>query len=298
MKVVNLTLKDHANFAFNNAKALQAVGIDCEALTINSHRFGYREQARVVTWEEMVQAAEQADLIQIIHSQEQIYNLIKPLGKRTWVYHTGTTYRQAAKHHNQLLNHWVDRTFTDSPEFMKLGAKDITYIATAIDTDAIKFVPDQNHPLIFAHYPSRPANKGTAFIKSVMSQYKTAKFICDETIIHHAQNMKRIAACDVYIEMFQPKQGTETYGSFGVTAFEAAAMGKSVITNSLYHEVYQQAYGQTGWLHICNTEESFKGLIHRIMKYGIQAERKVKVREWIEEYHSLKATGNYLMKYF
>jgi len=298
MKVVNLTYNDYSNFAYNNAKALQAVGIDCQALTITPHPFGYDHQSKVVTWEEMRQAAEQADLIQIIHSNEHLYKLIEPLKIRTWVYHTGTAYRQAAKHHNQLLNHWVDRTFTDSPEFMTLGAKDITYIATAVDTDAIKFIPQQNNPLIFAHYPSRPDHKGTAFIRSVMSQYKTTRFICDETKLPHAENMKRIAACDVYIEMFQPKQGTETYGSFGVTAFEAAAMGKSVITNSLYHQVYQQAYGQTGWLHICNTEESFKGLIHRIMKYGIQAERKVKVREWIEEYHSLKGTGNYLMKYF
>lgn len=295
MTILNLTYNDYSNFSYNNMRAWKAASIDCEALTITPHPFGYTDQARVATWDQMREAAKGADLVQIFHSNKHLYELIKPLNRRTWVYHTGTAYRQAPKEHNDLLNGWVDRTMTDSPEFMILGAKDITYIATAIDTDAIRFSPHQNDPLVFAHYPSRPDFKGTAYIRSVMAKHPSTIFRCDETRVPHSDNLKRISECDVYIELFMPKQYHAEYGSFGVTAFEAAAMGKSVITNSLYHKYYEQAYGQSGWLHVCNTTTEFTSLIVRIVRNGIDPRRKKLVREWIEQYHSFEATGRYLM---
>lgn len=293
MRVVNLSYDDYSGFAYNNCLALRSVGIDCESYATKQHAFGYAEHSEIVDYDVMVAKASQAHIIQIFHSSEKILKHVRGLRKRLFCYHTGTVYRQEPDRLNAVFNPMVERTFIDSPEFFTLGGKNVTYIATAIDTAKIQPRPTRNEKPLFAHYPSRPDFKGTETIKRLMSKYE-CDFICDERILPHEQNLERIAKCDVYIELFSPKQSGKDYGSFGVTAFEAAAMGKCVITNSMFHQVYTNTYGQSGWLIVANTEHEFTESVRRIIVNGIDAQRPKMVRKWIEEYHSLEATGNYL----
>lgn len=296
MRIVNLSYDDYANFAMMNCLALRSVGIDCDSYAMKKHGFNYAEHSEIVPADVIRKKAIEADLIQIFHSSDYIFNMVKNMGKRIFIYHTGTVYRQNPHKYNALFKD-VERTFIDSPEFYTLGGKNVTYIATAIDTNKIQLRPSNNKRLVFAHYPSLPGTKGTDAIVKMMRDFPQAKFICDTKKLPHDENLKRIAECDVYIELFAGKQMGKDYGSFGVTAFEAAAMGKSVVTNSLHHYVYTGTYGQTGWLHVANTEEQFKETIHRILTNGIDPERPKKVREWIEQYHSLESTGNYLKQF-
>jgi len=176
------------------------------------------------------------------------------------------------------------------------------YIAAAINTDEIQFSTHRNEELTFAHYPSNAPTKGTEKIKEMMSRFDV-RFLCDTTNVSHDDNMKRISECDVYIELFAPLQNGKPYGSFGVTAFEAAAMGKFVITNSLFHNIYVDAYGTYGQcgLLISNTENSFiqtiEYLSQRITKEEFE-HNKIFTRNCIVEKHSYPATGNYLKSIF
>jgi hypothetical protein len=273
---------------------LNSIGIKSKCLTLSSHPFGYEKQAIKVGLMGMMEAIESAEVIIIGHSS---IHLLKSLseqlkGKRVWVLHTGTPYRQNHEIMNEAFNPIVELTLTDSPEFMTLGAKNIHYIAGAIDTDEIQFSTHKNDELTFAHYPSNHVNKGTKEIKQMMMDY-AIKFVCDEAVVPHKENLKRISECDVYIELFAPKQRDKVYGSFGVTAFEAAAMGKVVITNSLYDSVYEATYGPSE-LVIANTESDFKGCIHQLIQLQSLDDLKQRNRFWIEKTHSYSATGTYL----
>jgi len=292
--ILFLTFNDYSNLCFNFSESLNSIGVKSQALTLSSHPFGYEKQAIKVGLMGMMEAMESADTIIIGHSS---IHLLKSLsdqlkGKKVWVLHTGTPYRQAPESMNEEFNPIVTGTLTDSPEFMSLGAKNIHYIAGAIDTNKILFSTHKNKELTFAHYPSNPANKGTAQIKNMMAEFPV-KFICDETILPHEENLKRISECDVYIELFAPKQRGKEYGSFGVTAFEAAAIGKVVITNSLYDSVYEEAYGSSE-LVIANTESDFKGCVHQLMQLQDLTHIKEINRLWIQKKHSYPATGTYL----
>jgi hypothetical protein len=296
MKAAFINFDDYSNFSYNLSQSLKSVGIDSIALKLIDHKFDYKEQAYVVNHTNMFQQIEDADVVVVGHSEPSLLNLI-PEGKRVWVIHTGTRYRQNPELSNSIFNPIVERTFIDSPEFYTLGAKNVTYVAAGVDTDKIKFTESNSTSLTFAHYPSKASTKGTAKIKEMMNDF-TCVFNCDERILTHEKNLARMGTCDVYIELFSPTQKEKAYGSFGVTAFEAAAMGKIVVTNSLYHDVYNQAYG-TSELEIANCERGFRYTINDLMQKskGEIMIKQMMTREWIVNKHSMTATGNYLAKF-
>ena len=292
--ILFLTFNDYSNLCFNFSESLNSIGIKSQALTLSSHAFGYEKQSIKVGLMSMIEAIETAEIIIIGHSSIHLLKSLKEFltDKRVWVLHTGTPYRQSPEQMNEAFNPIVEGTLTDSPEFMNLGAKNIHYIAGAIDTDKIKFTPSNTTELTFAHYPSNQKNKGTKEINNMMAEFPV-RYICDVAILPHKENLKRISECDVYIELFAPKQKEKEYGSFGVTAFEAAALGKVVITNSLYDSVYEAAYGSNE-LVIANTEADFKGCVHQLLQLQDFTHIKEINRLWIEKKHSYSATGTYL----
>jgi len=300
MKVINLSWADHANFAYNNCLALNAAGVECHSFARNKHPYGYTEQSAIMNLGKVVEICSQADvdIIQIFHSDERCLDLVKDLGKKLVVYHTGTTFRQNAEHINRKFNPVVEMTLTDSPEFMFMGCKNIKYVAHAVDTDKIKPVENpENKIFTFGHFPSRAATKGTPAIKAMMAELSKShkfEFICDEVNVSHGENLKRIAKCDAYIEMFATKQGNQEYGSFGVTAFEVSAMGIPVITNMVHPEVYENAYGVYQELFIANSKDEFSRIINLLLSLSALDRLRSDTRNWIVEKHSLLATGNYL----
>jgi hypothetical protein len=289
---------DYSNLCFNFSQSLKAVGVESDCLNLIPHEYAYATQGRVVTIEEMSDAMLQADHIIIGHSSPFIFNLCKYSGKLLYPLHTGTIYRRNPTKFNTLYNRYCDKTLTDSPEFYHLGANNIVYISAAIDTEEIQMIPDTNTEITFGHFPSKGGFKGTEKIKEMMASMPQVKFVCDETIVPHEENLKRIASTSVYIEMFSPSQEGNEYGSWGVTASEAAALGRIVITNALHRDVYEQAYGELPFF-IANTEDQFKASVltlHNMpsLVKNIQSAH----RKWVEEKHSFMATGYCLKKIF
>ena len=102
--------------------------------------------------------------------------------------------------------------------------------------------------------------------------------------------------CDIYIELHKPHLNDKEYGCYGVTAFEAAAMGKVVVTNNIYPNTYPNAYGCDPEFVIANNDqqlfEKLDMLIHEDNSDILL--RQEQHREMIVMKHSYKATGNKL----
>lgn len=205
------------------------------------------------------------------------------------VYHTGTPYRQNSEGMNENFNPHVSATIHDSPEFHNLGGKNIHYVPCAIDTDNIKSKWVPKDKLTIAHYPSNPDVKGSQYIIDVVSRFENINFNYSLERVSHDEQLKRMDECDVYIEMLNMEQNGRTYGSFGVTAMEAAALGKTVITNCAHRDVYENEYGFLPFFVVATVSE-LKEAVSAVRDLKINASEAVGLR------HSYKSTGQRLLK--
>lgn len=298
MRILNLSYDDYANFAHENANALRSIGVECDDLKKVKHSFAYKTESKLADSDKIKRAIAKADVVQLFHSDSTWLDYCVSAGKRITVFHTGTNYRMNPTHLNSIFNGKAERCFTDQCEFIGLGMKNETYIATAIDTDSIKPAFWKTiKPFMAAHYPSNPGVKGSVKIIEMVKSIENTAFLYSDTIIKHANQLERMNNCDVYIELFNTKQNGKPYGCFGVTAFEAAALGKVVITNNINTKAYADSYGDCA-LVIANCETTFKtklewllGLSEKDMLY-LQNQS----REWVVNKHSYQATGNKLIK--
>lgn len=314
MKLLLFCVDDYANYMYNTYLSFKAVGVECECIKISKHAFGYDKEATVVTQEEAIDKIRAADSIHFFHSNVQWWEIIKsqPPGKFKVVYHTGTLYRRDPKGMNEIFA-GADITITDQCEFMCLedNANTWKYLATAVDTEKIKpeITTEKQFPYVIAHYPSNSSNKGTEKVINLMQDainiqtYNTEirmRFICSTVKVPHAEQLKRMMDCNVYIEMFAPTQHGNPYGCYGVTAFEAASMGKIVVTQNIYPEVYKNAYGCDYPFVICNTEVEFKQKMYALIQEPIEEINRLQenTRTWLVSNHSYEATGRRLKKLF
>jgi hypothetical protein len=297
LRILNLSYDDWANFAYDNCQALRSVGLDAHSLKKVSHTFNYNEQSRVASHQEIVEEIKKADIVQLMHSDSTFLKVCVSLNKRITVYHTGTGYRMNPEQCNNIFNDYVERSFTDQCEFIGCGMKNETYIATAINTDKIHPVEWQTeHPFTIAHYPSNADVKGSTDISRMIGDVKRPlKYLLSLQRLSHEEQLLRMSQCDIYIELFKPVLYGKPYGCFGVTAFEAAALGKIVITNNIHEEVYRSAYGDCG-LCIANTEEQFVETLKEILSLDIEKIKTLqeRTRQWIVDKHSYQKTGEYL----
>jgi hypothetical protein len=290
-KVLNLSSNDYANMAHNNANALRSIGVICEDLTLNSHVFGYTEESKVVDRQYIINHVNNYDVVQIFHSCPVILSLIEiaKFKGRLIVYHSGSRYRDEPFFYNNIFNPIVYRCITDQTEFMELGAKDIAYLAPHTDLKPVDKRKDGK--LIIGHYPSNAIVKGTKEIREMLEPFKDDFEIrIDETIIPHDENLKRIAECHIYIELFKPELNGKPYGCFGVTAFEATALGCVVVTNDLHESVYNNIYKHQPFC-IANDKLTFE----RFIKMFKNCNEILDVSTTFYNNHSIEATGKRIL---
>lgn len=305
MKILNVSYQDYANFAYNNATALVAAGVDAKSICRKPHQFSYEKQSESVTETTMEWEIKNADVIQIFHSFEGALDICKKHEKKNViVYHTGTKYRLNPAYYNDKFNPHVVAAFTDQCEFIGTGMKNEEYIATAVDDELFKMRPgirDQSK-LIIAHYPSNPGVKGTDKIREMLKPFADEfTIIIDEKVLPHEQNLKRIADCDVYIELFATEQHGKPYGCFGVTAFEAAALGKMVVTQNICPDVYDKNYGARPFVY-ANTEADFHYTFDQLIRNpGSATSSGHYARILTQQRHSYESAGkrinNLILKY-
>lgn len=285
MKVLNLATNDYANFSHENANALRFVGVDCQDWKTNKHPHFIGKESKIVSYQEIQNNAHKFDVIQVFHSDPQLWNIVKRSGKKIIVYHTGTRYRQESdKFDKMFLDAY--QIITDQCEF--IHGSNMHYLAPHVMRCAGSQRCSGHKPII-GHFPSNPENKGTDQIRQMLQHFHNDFEIrIDTKLLNHEQNLKRIAECDIYVELFIPTQRGKPYGCHGTTAFEATALGCQVVTNNINLKAYTDVYGDSPFL-IANTESKFFSI------FELLKQKRIKLPDIFEK-HSIKATGERILK--
>lgn len=291
LKVLNLSSNDYANMAHENAKALRHIGVDCRDAKTQKHVFKYPGQSQIIDRRLIRQVVKSYDVVQVFHSDPWMFDeCVAGKAKKIVVYHTGTRYREDFNKLNRKFEK-ADVIITDQCEFLKLHP--MHYLAPHVDLKPT--AKRSGERLIIGHYPSNAEVKGTSEIIKMLQPFKDRFEIrIDTTNVSHEENIKRIAECDIYIEMFKPQLNGKRYGCFGVTAFEAAALGCVVVTNCLDKSSYMDAYGDMPFL-IANTKNELNVLLKMIDAITISEIREERIKR-IQSNHNITATGKRILK--
>lgn len=286
MRVLNVSSVDYANMSHNNAEALRSIGIQCDDWTMSVHAFQYTSQSELVTAKHIMERYMDYDVIQLFHSCEKTYMLIMA-HPNIVVYHTGTRYRMNKRYYDDLYQGRI--IATDQCEFL-LHDSTMRYVAPHITLQPAQ--RPYRTKLRIAHYPSNHQVKGTKTIQRLLEPFKDRFEIDINTNREpHEKNLYRIGLADIYIELFNPTQNGQPYGCFGVTAFEATALGAVVVTNNLNRKAYEDVYGEHPFL-TPNDEMSFIQTIESLdMPRDEFKEMRNRLHFGFRGKHSIESTG-------
>jgi len=288
--ILNVCANDYANYSHDNARALRSIGLECLDVVIQKHIYNYDSQSNPLNKIGIAYYMKQAEVIQITHTNAALYNLAKEVNPnaKIIIYHTGTTYRKRPEHFNRLFS--GEKIVTDQTEFMEQG--DFKYIVSPVDYERAPLYREGLKKI--AHYPSVATTKGTPKILEMLSKVKEPNsFKYSTTIVPHSKQIERLSQCDIYIELFKPEIDGNKYGCFGVTALEAASLGKIVITQNLFEDVYTNEYGYCP-LSIANTEEEFINLVDGFLSISRRNFNQLQkdTHEIMKDNHSFESTGH------
>ncbi|MGL4598536.1 MAG: glycosyltransferase family 2 protein [Bacteroidia bacterium] len=184
---------------------------------------------------------------------------------------------------------------TDQTEFMQHLPSSTHYIVSAVEEMPVAVTPKRDK-LVIGHFPSKSSIqdvKGTVKIMEMLKPFANKFEIRIGTNhVSHSENIRRMADVDIYVELFQPTLEGRQYGCFGVTAIEAAMMGKAVITMDMEFKTHIKTYGPHPFL-LANTEGDFDMILRSIHDFGIDQEF---IHDTSVEYYSFEATGKRLKK--
>jgi hypothetical protein len=292
MKIVILSVNDWANLGYTFSKCLNEVGLDALALT-QCKISKYKDSAEMANTKFMKKKALEADVIIFMHSKH--INLGMDFNnKKVFVFHGGSKYRHNSDKINKIFNPIVDKTIIQTSDLLGLGAKDERWMLPPVDTK--KLIPNYHrlisNKLIIGHFPSSRVEKGTDIINEVANDLliksHNLMYLYDDSKVSWEENLKRIALCDIYIEQIR-------WGEWGVTALEAAALGKIVITNFKSLNRYRQQYGDCQ-LMVANNKVELRDTIKNLLTWNDNYidEKKKLTRKWVKDNHSYKSIGNRL----
>lgn len=266
---------DWANMGYLLAKSLQAVGVNAKAISFHAHPF-YDETAEICTEESYTDYHDKADVIVAMHS---IYKPRKP--KRLFVFHGGSIYRDNSSRLNWAFNPIIEGSIIQHWDFLDKGAKNPHWLLPPVH---LTIEPDyEYHGTKFAHYPRNRWVKGTGNILRVIPSVEYS-----DKLVTHQANLERMAKCDVCIEQLCGHE-------WGITALEAAALGKIVVTTFRGLKDYENQYGKCE-LVIANTEDELRERIKEIRTWDESQilKKKKATRKWVETYHSFESVGSRL----
>lgn len=289
MRVLNVSGRDYANYSNSIANALRSVGVDCIDLCLDPHKFNYPTASACVKLPVMIDRIKKADVIQIMHSDIKLFDLARAQnpGAEIVIFHTGSRYRQD---HAKMNKHFAGyKTVTDQTELMKHGNH--SYVVSPVE--ARRSVFNCSKPIKIGHFPSSTEVKGTDDIIKMLKPFSGRfKWLHSTDFVPNKKQIERMTKCDVYIELFKPVLWGKEYGCFGVTALEAAALGKLVITQDLNPNVYAESYGEHPFF-LANSATEFHNAIETLLSNGPELVKKLqrKSHAIMKENHSFKATG-------
>jgi len=302
MTVLFVSYADWANMGQTLAECLQSVEVQALAITLHSLRGEWPRKSRAVVPAVARRLARSADTIVWMHSR---YTPVPTEGKKLLVFHGGSEFRLRTEKALKMFNPIADVSLVQTGELLGRGAKNEVWLLPAVDTKHIKPKFSVHQELVFAHYPSNGPKdreiKGSSVINAVMQnlsggfEYRFQHR--PQPVVPWAEYMKMIADCDVYIESLSHGSATWNKHDWSITALEAAALGKIVVTNFTTLERYGKEYGECA-LMVANTGEELRVVVEDILTWsGTEVlHKQAETRLWVEKLHSYKAVGSRLKK--
>lgn len=301
MKTLILATEDDANWGYILSKILELQGYEVTGMKLRQHPFNYPKEMELTNLAEMNAATRHADLVIFPQFDLTIMNAIDLTGKKVGICHAGTFFRQNKKYCNEILNPLMTFQWVMGHDMWDPGTINKFYMGLGIDTDFI--TPDfTDYNITIKHSPSSNDRKGSPKIIQILERLKSKyPFITIDIRMDRCsweENLRRVKPCDIYIDELMLYQGTQILGAYGMSALEAAAMGKIVVSNNLWAEHYRAEYGVYEMIQATNNEgEMFQRLERLIlMTPDERLFLKQKTRAWVEAFHSLKSTGDRLIK--
>lgn len=317
--ILMLTYNDWSNTGWRFSKCWESLGLEVEFYKGKKHRFGYPEQGPIhpalnnktpvskapvtIVVPELKSLVESAPVVHFIAST--FIDTGADLSNKTViVQHGGATYRNNTEKVNTVLNPKLSYTIIQSPDLLGLGAKNEILISFPVDTDFIQPFFKVNRPLKIGHFPSNSSAKGTnTILKTIKTMNLDSYYVgkrkpgVKSEWTNWKDNLKRMAQCDIIIEKLQPELKRGLSGEWGNTALEAAALGKIVITSSHKGDAYHFEYGDHPLL-IANNQKELETQLADMFSMSEKEilDLKQKTRQWAEDKHSIKSTGNRLME--
>jgi len=301
MNVVLLSDMDNANLSYILTQSLISVGVEASSYKKVLHDYKYPKQSFLFKDFNMKEIIDKADIIQYMHS------LLIDVGgdhssKKRIVFHGGSAYRNKPRFRNQIFNSIVDMSISQTGDLLNLGAKNEKWLLPPINTEELKpdYVFHGTDIPLFAHYPSNPKKKGTKVIQDTITKIGLNNhFRCVTSRVEWKKQIQRMSECDIYIELFLPVLRKRKYGEWGMTALEAASLGKIVVTNFFSLDRYKIEYGDCPFV-VCNTVDQLEKNIFELSKMSKDEilEKKMLTRKWVETYHSYRAVGKKLKSFY
>jgi hypothetical protein len=163
-----------------------------------------------------------------------------------------------------------------------------------------------NSPIKIAHFPRSPKAKGTHHILSVIDKLKSDPSTKDKFTFHTSDgwqmnwldNIERLDTCDIYIEsqaytIGEGGKEEKVLNEFGLTAMEACALSKIVVTCFASFEEYKEDYGCVSEIVPSASEDELELRLRELLALPRDEliNKRMATREWIIRAHSYEPTG-------
>lgn len=295
MKVVLLAVNDWTNLGAEYAKSLRTIGVDATMFIKKKHPFEYPDQGEIFkTDKEILPHIKEATIVHFMHSQNPIQG-INLKGKKVVVSHTGTAYRKRYEKINKIFNPIVNLTIVSADLFGKGGKNECWIEAGTVNTEKLKPVYERSSGvLIVGHFPSNTTKTRASEIVEIMKNVKgNFEFRYSGKRVSWEKQIKRMSECDIYVERLGGSVG------FGITALEAAALGKIVFTTYTLKDKYKKIMGDFDLVIFDGAED----LIEKTEKFiSLSNDELLKMKKrsrgWVEKHHSHKAIGESLLNLY
>ena len=308
MRVLMLSINDWAGAGHLLVQSLQSVGIDAKLYVSGSNR--YKHPRVSLNLGEAKRFARTCNIIQYMHSEKVKLN-VNLSDKKMVVFHGGGKFRTNSEKICRLFNPIVECSLIQTYDLFGRGCKNEKWLLPPIDTKGIKPVyQTDGEKIIVGHYPSSPRGKGSEninrLIKKIRNKVPDFEYRCSYDKVPWKKQIERMSSVDIYVERMslkgygkQNKNKWFTTGCWGITALEAASLGKIVVTNFLDHDQYKKDYGKC-FLQIANSEDDMEKLLIKLLSIPKKdlLKLKRKTRKWAEDYHSFEVVGSRLKKIY
>jgi glycosyltransferase involved in cell wall biosynthesis len=303
-----LSVHDWAGAGYLLIQSLQSVGVDAKLYVSGSNK--YKHPRVSLNIDEARRFARTCNIIQYMHSEKVELN-IDLSDKKIVVFHGGGKFRNNPENICRIFNPIVDCSIIQTYDLFGLGCKNEKWLLPPIDTKGIRPVyQTEGKNIIVGHYPSSPRGKGSdnvnRLIKKIRNKVPVFDYRYSYNKVPWQKQIKRMSSVDIYVERMSLKQhGKQNKnkwfktGGWGITALEAASLGKIVVTNFLDHDQYKKEYGKCS-LQIANSENDMEKLLIKLLSIPKKdlLKLKQKTRKWAETYHSFEVVGLRLKKIY